>query len=120
MKPKKKCNHTSCRTLIDYDERYCDKHKGTTNKVYDQYREKKYKDFYNSRAWQKKRRISMIKYEWLCQSCLKNGIYKQAIIGDHIIPIKQDWDKRLDVDNIQPLCMECHNIKTGKEISESQ
>lgn len=115
MKPQRKCNHRSCRTLIPYDERYCDEHRGVTNKIYDRRRDKQYKDFYNSTAWRKVRYQAMLRDEWLCVMCLDGGIYKQAIIGDHIIPVRQDWDKRLDIDNIQALCHECHNTKTAQE-----
>src|SRR5690625_5569049 len=72
-----------------YDERYCDEHRGVTNKIYDRRRDKQYKDFYNSTAWRKVRYQAMLRDEWLCVMCLDGGIYKQAIIGDHIIPVRQ-------------------------------
>ncbi|MGJ0995757.1 HNH endonuclease [Enterococcus casseliflavus] len=38
-----------------------------------------------------------------------------ATLADHIIPVRVDWSKRLDKDNIQPLCESCHAIKTKED-----
>ena len=124
MKPKRKCSNRRCRVLIDYDKKYCDKHKEDANKhhkTYDKYkRDRRSMSLYHSVAWRKLRRQALIRDEWLCQMCLKEGILTQAKIGDHIIPIKQDWDKRLDIDNIQSLCMSCHNKKTNEENKKTE
>ncbi|MDO6448097.1 HNH endonuclease [Oceanobacillus profundus] len=34
---------------------------------------------------------------------------------DHIIPVKVDWSLRLDINNCQPLCHDCHNKKTAED-----
>lgn len=47
---------------------------------------------------------------YLCNHC--GGV---ATMVDHIIPTKVNWDKRLEEDNLQPLCWGCHNTKTAKE-----
>lgn len=115
MKPKKQCNHSRCRTLIDYDKKYCKKHKGSDHKKYDATRDEATKGFYNSSRWRNTRKQAMIRDSWLCQRCLSEGLYVQAKIGDHITPIKEDWSRRFDIENIQGLCASCHNIKTAEE-----
>ncbi|WP_442857134.1 MULTISPECIES: HNH endonuclease [Carnobacterium] len=35
-----------------------------------------------------------------------------ATLADHIIPVRVDWSLRLVRTNLQPLCGECHAIKT--------
>lgn len=38
-----------------------------------------------------------------------------AELVDHIIPSKDDWNDRLNNDNLQSLCRGCHKIKTKRE-----
>nr|WP_275591513.1 HNH endonuclease signature motif containing protein [Mammaliicoccus sp. A-M4] len=57
----------------------------------------------------------MLEYDYLCQECLRQGYYQQANVVDHIIELKDDWSKRLDKDNLIPLCHSCHNKKTKEE-----
>nr|WP_258026742.1 HNH endonuclease signature motif containing protein [Staphylococcus chromogenes] len=51
--------------------------------------------------------------DYICRSC-----GRQAQMVDHIIPTKVDWSKRLEKENLQPLCYECHNQKTKREQKE--
>nr|WP_282098271.1 HNH endonuclease signature motif containing protein [Staphylococcus aureus] len=51
--------------------------------------------------------------DYICRLC-----GRQAQMVDHIIPTKVDWSKRLEKENLQPLCFECHNKKTKKERRE--
>ena len=115
MKPQKRCNHRTCRTLIDYDKRYCSKHKGTSHQRYDASRDKDTKGFYSSSRWTKMARQTKLRDGYLCQECLSNGLYVQGNIADHIIPVNQDWGKRWDMGNLQTLCASCHNEKSAKE-----
>ena len=39
--------------------------------------------------------------------------YKDKIIIDHIIELKEDMSKALDSDNLQTLCLPHHNQKTA-------
>jgi HNH endonuclease len=45
----------------------------------------------------------------LCIMCAKRGIVKQTEICDHIIKHNGDPALMLDVNNLQPLCKECHD-----------
>ena len=44
-----------------------------------------------------------------CLFCENQGITKLAQVVDHIIPITENWDLRLEYDNLRSLCKECHD-----------
>lgn len=119
--PKRKCNKNNCNELIDYRNKYCEKHKeliNQSNKDYERYRnerDKTYIQFYQGRVWKSTRKSVMLEMDYLCQECLRQGYYQQANVVDHIIELKDDWSKRLDKDNLIPLCHSCHNKKTKEE-----
>ncbi|MEZ0117828.1 UNVERIFIED_ORG: 5-methylcytosine-specific restriction protein A [Heyndrickxia coagulans] len=124
MKPKKRCNASGCRRLIDFDTDYCDKHKGFGDKDYNkQIRwnidNKRYAEFYASKEW-KNLRNTYIAGHPLCERCLKKGIVKAAKICHHKIEIRVDWSKRLDVDNLEAVCADCHNKEHGKKGKENE
>lgn len=108
-----------CNTLIDIGQRYCDKCQQEYNarqkkqqKEYDtkiRYkRDKKYHDFYNSSAWGQVRQAAIVRDHALCQDCLKKHRITPYDTVHHIIPIKLDWNKRLDINNLVCLCESCH------------
>ena len=49
---------------------------------------------------------------YLCQSCLKDGITTPANEVDHIIPTRLRPDLFYTLDNLQTLCGPCHSKKT--------
>ncbi|MBI6065010.1 HNH endonuclease [Clostridium perfringens] len=72
--------------------------------------------FYSSSAWQKTRASVMRECGWKCYVCsnvypdtnLRH--YTEAREVHHVIPIRDCWDKRLDVDNLVCLCTEHHHL----------
>lgn len=64
--------------------------------------------FYLSKEWKKLRDYFKVKYNNLCLMCLYKNIIKSIDEVHHIVEIKEDWDKRLDIDNLIGLCSECH------------
>ena len=119
--PKKKCDKVNCNNLINFNERYCNEHKeliNQSNKDYDSIRyerDRLYVKFYNSKAWREVRHNTMLRNDFLCSTCLAEGKYTKAYVVDHIVELKDDWSKRLDSDNLEPLCHYHHNIKTIRE-----
>lgn len=119
--PLKKCNKVNCNNLIDFKETYCDEHKHlqTESKVnYDSFRYERdslYRQFYNKKSWKDARHISMLRHDSLCQECLRDGLYTKADVVDHIVELRDDWERRLDQSNLEPLCHKCHNEKTISE-----
>ena len=69
-----------------------------------------YTTFYNSTAWKRTREQALIRDMYLCQQCLKDGIVNdKQLIVHHKIEIKEDWGKRLELENLETVCTQCHN-----------
>ncbi len=62
-------------------------------------------EFYNSSRWRKTRLIQLTSYP-VCAMC-----GHIATIADHIKEIN-DGGAKYDLDNLQSLCLPCHNTKT--------
>lgn len=117
MAVKKQCNHAGCKTLIDYRQKYCEKHKAEQTTVKREERkqsEGKYFQFYQSRTWRKASCLYRLNHP-VCEDCLEEGLIRKADVVDHIIEIKDDWTKRLDESNFRSLCHAHHNSKTANE-----
>ena len=86
-------------------------YKRESNKRYNKTRDPKYTKFYNSKEW---RVLSLSRLQYDNYKCVKCG--KIASEVDHIIPIQtpKGWDLRLDFNNTQSLCLDCHNKKHGR------
>lgn len=120
-KPMRECYHSSCRTLIPFDETYCDKHnhlKREKHKRYNQVRNREdhhLMRIYKSARWLNIRKQVLLRDDYLCVQCLQNNIAKPADVVDHIVELRDDISKAYDMDNLQSLCHACHNAKTLKE-----
>lgn len=68
--------------------------------------------FYSSKAWQTCRNEYMKKAHYLCEVCLRKGIYKPAVIVHHKIEIDpmtiNNPEIALGFDNLEAVCRECH------------
>ena len=110
MGPMRKCNHVSCRTLIPFDRRYCEAHthhRRATDKAYNDERLKnnpEYIRFYGSREWKSARRLALMRDDFMCVACKREGKFIPAEVVDHIIDTKEAWHRRLDQSNLQSLC----------------
>jgi 5-methylcytosine-specific restriction endonuclease McrA len=67
--------------------------------------------FYQSNEWQNMR-LYILSNEPFCRKCKAEGYLVGAKIVDHIIDIADDPSKRLDPNNLQPMCQKCHSSKT--------
>ncbi|EOU1723627.1 hypothetical protein M1Z83_000624 [Clostridium perfringens] len=71
--------------------------------------------FYSSSSWQKLRASVMRECGYKCYVCSNVHDdtdvrhYTEAREVHHVIPIRDCWDKRLDVDNLVCLCTEHHH-----------
>jgi len=87
--------------------RKCPKCATQSTRIYDkQYRNKESDKFYHSRRWKDVRNIQLKRFP-LCITCSL-----PAKVADHIIEIK-DGGEKLSLDNLQSMCISCHNIKTA-------
>lgn len=69
-------------------------------------------EFYHSKDW-KELRLYKLSIEPFCKKCEINGKLVPATVVDHIIDMNIDPEKCLDINNLQSLCVNCHNRKTG-------
>lgn len=106
----------SCGKVINASLSKCESCQGKSkerHKLYDKYRRDKKADaFYKSKEWQLLREQAMTRDLGLCQHCYKNKKITIATEVDHIVPIKVEWEYRLELGNLQSLCHRCHTIKT--------
>ena len=104
-----------CRKPMPYGKIYCNDCSALNVRSkkhaieYNRSRDKKYSSFYNSAAWKRlcAKKLSDCNYQ--CEICRGKGIIKIAEDIHHKMPIKKDWDKRLDYDNLLAVCVACHN-----------
>ncbi|MDT8717615.1 HNH endonuclease [Clostridium sp. 19966] len=115
--PKNICNFNGCHQIIKGNEIYCEQHKRSADenqkerhRIYKSKRtDKKYQVFYSSKEWIQLKRFIKQKYKGICLwSYFINGIIIPADVDHHIIPVKDDWDFRLNIYNIIPLCNSVH------------
>ena len=68
--------------------------------------------FYSSKAWQDCRNEYAKRAHYLCENCLRNGIYKPGEIVHHKIeldPVNINKPEiTLNFDNLELLCRDCH------------
>jgi len=69
----------------------------------------KYIRFYHTKAWHDVRQETLTRQHYLCQDCLREDKITVAKTVHHIIPLRDDWSKRLDQDNLEVICFEHHN-----------
>ena len=106
-----------CNKIIDIGQRYCDEHQ----KQYEarqKERHKEYKSkrndikeqrFYKSKEWLQLKDHLKVKYKGMC---LYTYLVDHRIVSaneyHHIIEVKDDWNKRLDIYNVIPLSYSVH------------
>lgn len=77
------------------------------------------KVFYSSKQWQDCRNEYIRQRHYLCEDCLRRGIYKPGVIVHHKIhldPINvNDPSIALNPENLELLCRECHAAAHGKK-----
>lgn len=109
--PPKRCSARNCREFVTVGQRFCEAHART------QWREEsRFGDrdmFYVSTAWVKVREF-ILRREPLCRSCAYAGRIIPATVVDHITP-RRKGGAALDEENLQPLCISCHNSKSARE-----
>lgn len=75
----------------------------------------KYRQFRNSKAWRTTSKAKLQACGYQCEANLP-GCQRIACEVHHIRPLKtpDGWERRLDWDNLQGVCIACHNILDGK------
>ena len=75
------------------------------------------KQFYSSKTWQDCRNEYAKKAHYLCENCLRKGIYKPGVIVHHVeelTPLNiENPEISLSFDNLELLCRDCHAQEHG-------
>lgn len=114
-----------CKTIIPATQQYCDEckpivdeaiaerkkiNKAKYDRNYNKYkRNKSHARFYQSNEWKTLRAVKLSQSGYLCERCKAKGKTVLAVDVHHIVPISVDWSKRLDINNLECLCVDCHN-----------
>lgn len=110
-----------CRLIIPANKQYCDKCKPLVDKAMSERKakaDKKYNStkrnqlyvkFYQSKEWKTLRAVKLSQENYMCEECKKQDKVSLAVDVHHIEPVSKAWDKRLDINNLKCLCVECHN-----------
>lgn len=95
-----------CHVRYDAERRKRDKQtKPERDRRYNQTRDEKHVQFYNSAAWQRLREYKLGLALHMCEDCKRRA----ATEVHHIVTIADDWERRFDVTNLKALCFDCHN-----------
>ena len=114
-----------CGKVISYNNKACDKCKSKIElerkqniKYYKQTtyeRDIKYNKFYKSKEWSRVRQVVIARDHALCKDCLDRNTITPYNTVHHIVPIKEEWSKRLDINNLACLCESCHQKRHKRE-----
>ena len=65
--------------------------------------------FYASLSWRRLREYVLGQCKGICVYCLmEHNRFTEGKDVHHIVTLKEDWERRLDSDNLICLCRECH------------
>jgi len=104
------CKEAGCNNLIDSSSIYCDKHKREKKTPFQN--AKRYnEELYKTQKW-KMLRKEILKNNY----CFKCGIDKNLQVH-HIVRPKGNEILFFDINNLVPVCKDCHRIITQKEIA---
>ena len=113
---KKICRYAGCNTLIEYTERYCNKHKTENQRTPFKNAIRSNTNLYNTTLWRKLRK-QVLKNMPYCFRC-GISIKESPLETHHIVPPLGNPDLFHDINNLVPVCPRCHRIITGKEIRD--
>lgn len=78
-------------------------------------RQDKLVKFYQWCEWRKMRLEALERDHYECQICKRKGRYRRAQNVHHIKEVKSRPDLALTLDNLESVCIKCHNEIHGKE-----
>lgn len=103
-----KCAVGYCSRPREPRSKYCKKHQGYNHKEYNKRNDDRYRRFYQTKEWRQLRNEYITSHPY-CEICYSHGVIRRANLVHHKIEIRDDWSKRLNWDNLQSVCTECHN-----------
>ena len=114
-KPLRPCRYPGCPHLTGDRSGYCEAHLKQTRRQDDARRGNSNERGYTYR-WQQASKLFLAGNP-LCYYCQQKDppVVTAAVLVDHYIPHRGNYDLFWDRSNWRPSCDECHNIKTAKE-----
>ena len=111
LRAAQKCRVPACNELTRERNGYCIAHQ----KEVRVYKSDKYDKFYRSKEWLNKRRYIIERDMGLCIDCLisKEEPVDEKIVH-HIEPVKDNWNRRLENNNLISVCDSCHKKIEGR------
>lgn len=106
--PKRPCRYPGCPNLCETGA-YCEDHRKEWSP--ETLRGSSSARGYDGR-WRAARKLFLRKNP-LCARCMERGVLTPATVVDHIRPHRGDQQLFWDESNWQPLCKDCHDLKTG-------
>ena len=82
--------------------------------------------FRSTKIWQRKREEIKCRDKWLCQVCLRNRYNTLSFLNHktvqvhHITSIQEDYNRRLDNDNLISLCAMHHKMAEEGQIPRAE
>lgn len=108
-----------CQSCAELTEKQNNANKAERNRLYDtSKRNRQSAEFYKSMAWRKLRESKLLNEHNECEICRSRGKATRAAHVHHIVPIAEDWSKRLQYDNLLAVCQRHHNQIEGKTRKE--
>ena len=112
-----------CGKVIPINQPRCPEHP-SRHKEYDDniryVRDKKYHNFYLTSAWGAAKTLAINKANGIC---VYTFFFEKKLVAcedvHHIVPLKDNWERRLDVDNLIPLTHRTH-MQIEKEYREGE
>ena len=86
-------------------------YKRESNKRYNKKRDPKYIRFYNTVEWRTLRAKYTQDKGYKCEQC---GKFATQVHHKQAIQTPQGWDRRLDYNNLELLCTQCHNDRHNR------
>jgi len=118
-----------CKTKYPYEEKCPNKCKAKAKKEADSYyttHQRAHNSFYESKAWRKLRLVAINRFDGLCLwSYVKHKRVVRGTVVHHIVEIKDDMNRSLDIDNLIPMSDEAHReihqlYKTDKRGTQAE
>ena len=71
--------------------------------------ERRLQQFYNSKHWRKKRQEIIERARGMCEVCWACGLVREGKEVHHIVKLRDDWNLRLNNNNLILCCVDCHH-----------
>ncbi|AVI30949.1 MULTISPECIES: HNH endonuclease [Bacillus subtilis group] len=64
---------------------------------------------YNTARWKRVRKAVLNRDGYLCCECKRRGLITNGNTVHHIIALRDDPSKAFEINNLETICLECHN-----------